>query len=322
MEIIRSLDEIKKPFNKTIATLGNFDGVHLGHRAIFHSVVERARKVGGDSVVCTFVPHPLKVLAPNHAPRLINTQEEKERLIAASQVDVLLQLPFERDLAALTPEAFVDEILLDKLGVQHLIVGYDYAFGRGRAGDVGFLCAQGKEKGFRVDIFGPVQYEGSVLSSTRVRQCVLRGDVKHARYLLGRHFNLEGRVVHGDQRGKSLGFATANIETDKELLPLNGVYAGKVRFDDTEHNAVINIGYKPTFGNNDLSIEVHILDFKGDLYHEKMRVYFVERLRDEQKFSGRDELIQAINNDIGCARSILNACRIIEYSEYLDDRRG
>jgi len=317
MEIIRSLDEIREPFNKTVATLGNFDGVHLGHRAIFRSVVERARREGGVSVVCTFDPHPLKVLAPDHAPRLINTREEKERLIAASQVDVLLQIPFERNLASLPPVDFVDDILLGKLGVQHLIVGYDYAFGRGRVGDVGFLRAQGKEKGFGVDIFGPVQYGGKVLSSTRVRQSVLRGDIEHTRDLLGRHFNLEGRVVHGDQRGKSLGFATANIETKKELLPLDGVYAGKVKYNEAEHNAVINIGYKPTFGENSLSIEVHILDFEGDLYHKNMRVYFVERLRDEQKFSGADELIQAIKSDISYAREILDGCRIIEYSEYL-----
>ncbi|MFN2257845.1 MAG: bifunctional riboflavin kinase/FAD synthetase [Desulfuromonadaceae bacterium] len=317
MEIIRSLDEIGEPFNKTVATLGNFDGVHLGHRAIFRSVVERARREGGVSVVCTFEPHPLKVLAPDHSPRLINTREEKERLIAASQVDVLLQLPFERNLAALPPVDFVDDILLGKLGVQHLIVGYDYAFGKERAGDVGFLRAQGQKKGFGVDIFGPVQYDGKVLSSTRVRQSILRGDVEYASHLLGRHFNLEGRVVHGDQRGKSLGFATANIETEKELLPLGGVYAGKVKYNEAEHNAVINIGYKPTFGENSLSIEVHILDFTGDLYHKNMRVYFVERLRDEQKFSGIDELIQAIKKDIHTAREILDACRIVEYSEYL-----
>ncbi|MFO7830682.1 MAG: bifunctional riboflavin kinase/FAD synthetase [Desulfuromonadaceae bacterium] len=317
MEIIRSLDEIREPFNKTVATLGNFDGVHLGHRAIFRSVVERARKEGGVSVVCTFDPHPLKVLAPEHAPRLINTREEKVRLIGASQVDVLLEIPFDNTLSALPPVTFVDDILLGKLGVQHLIVGYDYAFGKERAGDVGFLRQQGKEKGFGVDIFGPVQYDNKVLSSTRVRQSILRGDVVGARHLLGRHFNLEGRVVHGDQRGKSLGFATANIETNKELLPLSGVYAGKVRFDGTEYDCVINIGYKPTFGENDLSIEVHVLDFKGDIYRENMRVYFVERLRDEEKFSGADELIKAIKNDISRARTILEDCRIIEYGEYM-----
>ncbi|MDY0292456.1 MAG: bifunctional riboflavin kinase/FAD synthetase [Desulfuromonadaceae bacterium] len=317
MEIIRSLDEIKAPFHKTIATIGNFDGVHLGHRAIFQSVVERARKEGGVSVVCTFDPHPLKVLAPDNAPRLINTREEKERLIAASQVDVLVQIPFERNLAALSPVAFVDEILLGKLGVRHLIIGYDYAFGKERAGSVGFLCAQGKEKGFGVDIFGPVQYDGKVLSSTQVRQSVLRGDVEHARKLLGRHFNLEGRVVHGDRRGRSLGFATANLVTEKELLPLGGVYAAKVKYNNLEHNAVINIGYKPTFGDNSLSIEAHILDFEGDLYHKDMRVYFFERLRDEQKFSSTEELIQAIKNDIWRARKILDGSRVVEYSAYL-----
>jgi riboflavin kinase/FMN adenylyltransferase len=317
MNIIRSLTEIKEPFNKSIITLGNFDGVHLGHRAIFRSVVQRARSENGVSVVCTFEPHPLKVLAPDRAPRLINTRDEKERLIAASDVDVLLQIPFDRDLAALPAESFVDEILIKKLGVKHLIVGYDYAFGKGRTGDVGFLRNQGKGKGFGVDIFGPVQYDGKVLSSTRVRQSVLRGDVELARHLLGRHFNFEGRVVHGDQRGRSLGFATANIETNKELLPLGGVYAGKVKYKGNEYNAVINIGYKPTFGENDLSIEVHILDFTGDMYQESMRIYFVERLRDEQKFSGVGPLIDAIKNDIQRARKILSMTKIVEYRECL-----
>lgn len=319
MKIIRSLDDIGKPFDRAVATLGNFDGVHLGHRAIFRSLVERARRDGGVSIVCTFDPHPLKILAPGHAPRLINTRAEKERLIAASQIDILLQIPFDYHLAALSPATFVDEILLNKLGVHHLIVGYDYAFGKERTGDVGFLCAQGKEKGFGVDIFGPVQCNGSVLSSTRVRQGILRGDVKGAKNLLGRHFNLEGKVVHGDKRGKSLGFATANIETDKELLPQSGVYAGRVRFNANEYNAVINIGHKPTFGESNLTIEVHILDFSGNLYDEKMRVYFVERLRDEKKFSAADELIHAITADIERARAILRTCKIIEYSEYLGE---
>ncbi|MDD2558543.1 MAG: bifunctional riboflavin kinase/FAD synthetase [Desulfuromonadaceae bacterium] len=318
MKIIRSLDEICSPFGKTVATLGNFDGVHLGHRAIFRNLVKRARRESGVSVVCTFEPHPLKILAPDHAPRLINTRAEKERLIAASQVDILLQIPFDHHLAAMSPVTFVDEILLGKLGVQHLIVGFDYAFGKGRAGSVGFLCAQGKDKGFGVDIFGPVQCDGSVLSSTRVRQSILRGDVEDAKNMLGRHFNLEGRVVHGDQRGKSLGFATANIETDKELLPLSGVYAGRVRLNSTEHNVVINIGHKPTFGYNSLTIEVHLLDFEGNLYGDNMRVYFVERLRGEQKFSSTDELIHAITDDIECARKILHTCKIVEYSEYLE----
>ena len=324
MEIIRSLCEIKKPFKHTVVTLGNFDGVHLGHRAIFRRLVSRARAKDGVAVVCTFDPHPLKVLAPDKAPRLINTRSEKERLIAASQVDVLLQIPFDFELASLSPSIFVDDVLLQTLGVEHLIVGYDYAFGKGRSGDVDFLRLQGKRKGFGVDIFGPVQHGGKVLSSTRVRQSILRGDMLDARDLLGRHFNLEGEVVHGDQRGKSLGFATANIDTDKELLPLPGVYAGRVKVSglNCEHDAVINIGHKPTFGENSLTIEVHLLDFKDDLYGETLRVYFVERLRDEAVFPDADALIQAIKFDVSRARNILEQCRIIEYSEYLATKDG
>ncbi|MBN2644324.1 MAG: bifunctional riboflavin kinase/FAD synthetase [Desulfuromonadaceae bacterium] len=317
MNIIRSLEQIEQPFSRAVVTLGNFDGVHLGHREIFRRVVRSARQRGGTSVVCTFNPHPLKMLAPQQAPRLINTAEEKERLIAASAVDVMLQIPFTPELASLTPEQFVDDILLKTIGVEHLIVGYDYAFGKGRAGSVGFLQRQGHEKGFTVDVFGPVQFQGQVLSSTRVRQTILRGDVAGAVDLLGRHFNLEGRVVHGDNRGHQLGFATANLETDKELLPPAGVYAAKVRHGDNEFDAVVNLGQKPTFGEHAFSIEVHLLDFSGDLYDQTLRLYFVDRLREEKRFPSAQALISAIRQDVATARQKLATTRIIEFREYL-----
>lgn len=318
MKIIRNLSELESPFDNAVVTLGNFDGVHLGHREIFRSVVRTAKQKQGTSIVCTFDPHPLKMLAPQNAPRLINTSAERERLIAASCVDALLILPFTPELAALSPEKFVDEILLGQLGMKHLVVGYDYAFGRGRSGSIEFLRQQGKDKGFVVDVFGPVQKGGQVLSSTRVRQAVLSGDVEGVVGLLGRHFNLEGDVVHGDGRGHSLGFATANLSTDKELLPCAGVYAAIVRHEGRDCKAVVNIGHKPTFGDHPLTIEAHLLDFDHDLYGEKLRVYFVKRLREEKTFADGKELVAAIQKDVDSAKQCLEQVRIIEYRQYLE----
>lgn len=328
MKLIRDLAAVTRPFTEAVVTLGNFDGVHLGHRAIFRRLVACARQRQGTAIVCTFDPHPLKLLAGSQAPRLINTAAEKQRLIAASQVDVLLSIPFTPEFAALPPERFVDEVLCRCLGVRHLIVGYDYAFGRGRAGSVAFLQRQGREKGFSIDVFGPVQLQGQVLSSTLVRQTLLRGDVAAAVALLGRHFNLEGRVVAGDGRGRQLGFATANLETDKELLPAAGVYAARVRLlppdggpqdcdAEAEYQAVVNLGWRPTFDGRQMTIEAHLLDFAGDLYGRRLRLYFIARLRDERRFADAVALQQAINGDIACARQLLEATPLVEYREYL-----
>lgn len=325
MKSINNLEDIDKPFKHAVVTLGNFDGVHLGHREIFRSVVKTAKETDGTSIVCTFQPHPLKMLAPDHAPRLINTPQERERLIEASCVDVLLTIPFNQRLAELTPEEFVREVLVAKIGVKHLVVGYDYAFGRGRSGSIAFLKEQGAHYGFKVDVFGAVQQENLVLSSTRVRQALLSGNVDGAVALLGRHFNLEGTVVHGDGRGQGLGFATANLETTKELLPRDGVYAAIVRYEKQhgetagyqEYSAVVNIGKKPTFGDHPLTIEAHLLDTQADFYGEKLRVYFVKRLRDEQKFANREALCAMIAEDVQRARDLLANTRIVEFREYL-----
>jgi riboflavin kinase/FMN adenylyltransferase len=317
MKIIRSLSEIDRPFDKAVVTLGNFDGVHLGHREIFRSVVNSARRERGTSIICTFEPHPLKMLAADRAPRLINTPEERERLIAASRVDVLLIIPFTPELAALSPERFVDEVLIERIGIKHLVVGYDYAFGKGRSGSIEFLRQQGKDKGFVVDVFGPVQKAGQVISSTRVRQAILSGDVEGVVNLLGRHFNFEGQVVHGEGRGHHLGFATANLETDKELIPAAGVYACIASIDGREISSVVSIGCKSTFGEHPLTIEAHLLDFDQDVYSQKMRLYFVKKLRDQQTFPDKEALIVAISDDIDRARQCLDQVQIIEYREYL-----
>lgn len=322
MKIIRSLDEITSPPQRTVATLGNFDGVHLGHREIFRRVVQRARELGGTATVITFSPHPLKLLAPRRAPLLINTYAERERLIAASCVDLLVTLPFTRELAALSAEEFTDNILVKGLGVQELIIGYDYAFGRDRLGDAGFLRRAGERYGFSVEELSPISRQGLVYSSTRIRNLLLAGEVEAAAELLGRHFTLEGEVVRGEGRGKGLGFPTANIRTEKEILPRDGVYAVKVRRGNTFYDAVANIGNNPTFGNAETTTEVHLLDCNDNLYGESLRIYFLHRLRDERTFVSADALRQAIVTDIEQARILLAESRVIEFREYLGTEAG
>ena len=318
MRIIRDLNELAAPLPNAVVTIGNFDGVHLGHREIFRRLVGRARELGGVSVVYTFVPHPLKVLAPERAPRLINTYAEKERLIEASCIDVLICAPFTPETATLSADRFVEEILVKKIGVRHLVVGYDYAFGRNREGNAEFLRQKGEELGFEVEVLGPITGHGETYSSTRIRQMLTDGEVSGVVALLGRHFTLEGEVIHGAKRGGKLGFPTANLCTEKEILPKPGVYAVKVRRGDKVFDGVVNIGCNPTFCNEGISVEVHLLDFHEQIYGETLRLYFVKRLRDEMLFPTPEELSRAIEADIAGARKILAETRIVEYRDYLD----
>lgn len=318
MRIIHNLHELTSSPPHTVATIGNFDGVHLGHRAIFRRVVAEASKAQGTATVITFNPHPLKLLSPVRAPLLINTYAERERLIAASCIDLLVCLPFTAALAALTATTFVEEILVRGLGVKHLIIGYDYAFGRDRQGNAVFLQDCGELYGFTVEVLPPISQDQDVYSSTRIRQILQAGDVERAATLLGRHFTLEGEVIPGAGRGRNIGFPTANLRTEKEILPLEGVYAVKVRIEESLLDGVVNIGRNPTFGENELTVEVHLLDFSHSLYGRTLRIYFIQRLRGEEKFSSVDELCTTIRADIAQARQILTHCRVIEYREYLD----
>ena len=317
MDILKTCENLLPSIESSAVTLGNFDGVHLGHRELFRAVVKAARCLNCPSIVYTFDPHPLKLLAPEKAPLLLNTPAEKQRLIAASHIDFLIESPFTAEFAAMSPEQFVTDILVARLKVKILVIGYDYAFGRGRGGDADFLKAFGEKYGFAVEILQPVGNDGLPYSSTRIRAMVATGDVADLVSILGRQYNLEGRVVPGEQRGRELGFPTANLETDKELLPAAGVYAVKVRHGAQEYGGVVNLGKRPTFGGKTSTIEVHLLDFTGQLYGQNLRVYFVERLRGEQKFADVKALINAISEDVLRARQILQSVQIIQYREYL-----
>jgi len=320
MYLIKSISDLPCAFDSSVVTLGNFDGVHLGHRELFRRLVKISRQLNCPAVVYTFSPHPLKFLAPDRAPLLLNTPAEKQRLIAASHVDYLIETPFTADFATMSPEQFVADILLAKLRIKALVVGYDYAFGKGRRGDAQFLKECGQQNGFAVEVLQPVGADGLPYSSTRIRALVAAGEVSEVVRLLGRQYNLEGRVVPGEQRGRKLGFPTANLESDKELLPAPGVYAVKVRYGQQEYGGVVNLGQRPTFGGDTATIEVHLLDFSGQLYGEDLRLYFVERLRGEQRFADVAELIAAISTDVLQARQILQSVQIVQYREYLSLR--
>lgn len=318
MKLVRSLSQLSAPPGGTVVTIGNFDGVHLGHREIFRQVVGEARNRQAAATVITFEPHPLRLLAPDQAPPRINTPREKVRLLRASCIDLLVVLPFTRRLARLPAADFVDGLLVGKLGVRHLVIGYDYAFGRNREGDAAFLSAAARRHGFTLEVLEPLCSGGEIYSSTRIRQALQQGDVAGVVNVLGRHFTLDGKVVSGAGRGRRLGFPTANLVTEKELLPREGVYAVRVRHRRRMYDAVVNLGRRPTFAGAEPSLEIHLLDFVGDLYGARLRLYFVERLRDEQRFPSVEALQSAVLADIDRARKVLAATRVLVYRETFD----
>lgn len=316
MEIIRDLSDIKALKNP-VATIGNFDGVHMGHRQIFRKLKQAAADLDGVSVVITFAPHPLKVLPSGKNLRLISTYEEKELLLEASGIDYLVVIPFTERFAALNAKEFVSEILVGSIGIKKLIVGYDYAFGRNREGNIGLLRQLGKEYGFAVETLEPIWDGKTIFSSTNIRKMIEEGNVRDVVAPLGRHFSIGGKVVHGHHRGKLLGFPTANLRTEKELIPKNGVYAVKVKIDQEMYNGACNIGPNPTFGDEAIAIEVFLFDFTDDLYEKELRLFFIERIRDEMKFPGAAALQKAIGADVAQCREILRDVSIIEYHECL-----
>ncbi len=305
MKIIRDLKNITEKFRNPVLTLGNFDGVHLGHQAIFRRIVARAREIHGTSVVFTFDPHPLKVLAPDRSPRLLNTFEGKMRLFAAAGIDVVICAEFTRAFSEQTPEEFAHKVLHEQLGVKEVYVGYDYAFGKRREGGIASLKKAGHACGFSVSMVNAVQVNGVVASSSTVRDLIANGKVREASELLGRNYTVEGNVVHGSHRGHALGFPTANLSTPNELIPAYGVYAVLAHIDACQYQGVASIGVRPTFDSGPVSIEIFLFDFDGDLYGKRMEVAFVQYLREEKKFPDARSLIVQIHQDVQDARTAL-----------------
>lgn len=306
--IIHDLAELQSPLQKPVLTIGNFDGVHRGHLALFERVKIRARAVGGVSVVMTFQPHPIKVMKPEKAPPLITPTQQKLALIAQSGIHIIFCLRFDETFAAISAEEFVKDILVDKIGVNELIVGYDYTFGHNRTGNIDLLRRMGKDLGFHVHMLQPVLMGKRVVSSTSIRELVRSGELAEAKKLLGRDYQICGTVVKGKNRGgRLLGFPTANMELVDELTPKEGVYAVRVLVDDRVYNGVTNIGHNPTFGQGPLSIETHILDYSGDLLGQTIRVNFMHRLRAEKTYKSIEELARQIDLDVKLARELLES---------------
>ena len=307
MKIYTKISDIKQPFKNTYVTIGNFDGVHLGHHMLFSEVVGRAYREKGLSVAITFEPHPLKVLQPERGIKFISTYEQKVELIAFAGLDVLVVIPFTREFAATTAKSFVDDILVKRIGVKELVVGYDYAFGRGRQGDIPFLREQGRLFGFDVTVVEPYYVDDMLVSSTKIRELVSQGRMRDVKKLLGRYYQIRGEVMVGRQRGGTVvGFPTANLHiSEEDLCPQHGVYVTQVVYEGKCYGGVLNIGYNPTFGEENLSAETHIFDFNQDIYGKKIKINLLRFLRGERKFSAVSQLTEQINKDIRQAKEVL-----------------
>jgi riboflavin kinase/FMN adenylyltransferase len=306
MIVARTIQDIRDVIAGSCVTIGNFDGVHKGHQKLIALTCERAKARDLTSVVVTFDPHPLRVLRNDRTPPFITLTEQKLALISQHGPQVCLLLEFNMDMARLSPEEFVKTYLVDGLSVRDMIIGYDYHLGKGRAGNFETLCGLGDKYGFTVDRLDPVTIDNAIVSSTRIRDLVQAGHVWAVRPLLGRFYQVKGEVVHGMNRGgKLLGFPTANLKLVDELFPKLGVYAVWAEVDGAVYEGVANIGRNPTFGNDAISVEAHLLDFSGDIYGTDIRVHFVQRIRDEKKFASLDELKDRIARDVELGRQIL-----------------
>jgi riboflavin kinase/FMN adenylyltransferase len=308
MELYKNLSDIKNPFADSYVTIGNFDGVHLGHQMLFSEVVNKAYNNKGTSIVVTFDPHPLQIVRPEIGMKLISSYEQKVELISYAGIDVLVVIPFTRDFAGTSAESFVDDILIRTIGVKELVIGYDYAFGKGRQGNIEFLKEQGKLKGFPVTVVEPYYVDDMLVSSTKVRELVNDGRMMDVKKLLGRSYQIRGTVQQGKKRGGPVvGFPTANLHiSEEDLCPKHGVYVTQVVYNGKCYGGVLNIGYNPTFGENRLSAETHIFDFNQEIYGKEIKINLLKFLRSEQKFSGPAELADQIKEDIRQAKGILD----------------
>jgi riboflavin kinase/FMN adenylyltransferase len=305
MQVIFNLNELTEPLTNPVLTIGNFDGVHKGHLALFDKVKERAKAIGGQSVVMTFEPHPLKIMRPADGPRLITHTGQKLELIEKAGIDIIVCVSFDRDFAAIPAREFITGILVHKIGIKEIVVGYDYTFGHNREGDINLLREMGDSFGFVVHLVGPIEIDHTLVSSTSIRRMIHEGRLGEAKVLLGRDFEVQGTVVKGhDRGGRLLGFPTANLNPHGELLPKRGVYAVKLLIDDVLYNGVTNVGYNPTFGDTGLTVETHVLDYSGDLVGKTIKVRFLQRLRDEKTFKSLDELSDQIARDVAQAKEV------------------
>ncbi len=308
MQIFRDLESVKH-VKDTIITNGTFDGVHLGHQKVLKSIIQQAKEIGLQSTVITFWPHPRYVLNPNTSFQLITTIEERISLLEQLGVDILVIIPFSNEFSQISAKEYIDKVLIDKLGVKKFVIGYDHRFGKNREGDFDFLANYGQSHGFEVKKITEKSINENTISSTKIREAIVQGDMKTVRSFLGRPYALSGTVVQGDKIGREIGYRTANIgNIDKrKLIPCNGVYAVIVHTNRGQHYAMLNIGTRPTIHQSDkVSIEAHIFDFEEEIYEENISVLFIERIRGEQKFDSLEELTEQLDHDKAKAMKALS----------------
>lgn len=302
------LNEVIRDQN-TVLTVGTFDGVHAGHKVLINSVLSIAEEKDARSVIVTFDPHPREIISPGDSGiKLLSTLDERRELLEDLGIDEMVVVPFDRDFSLLTSEEFVKEVIWEKIGVSHFIIGYDHQFGRNREGTIETVQRLGRELGFTAGIVSKQEVGNKTVSSTAIRNAIQReGNMKQAASFLERYYLLNGTVVHGDKRGHKIGYPTANIQTEhnNKVVPKNGVYAVWVRIEGEYHGAMLNIGVRPTFNGEETRIEAFIFDFEGDLYGKPIQVQFSERIRDEVAFSSVDELKGQLDEDQITAKRIL-----------------
>ncbi len=305
------IDQIRND-PSSVVTVGTFDGVHVGHHAILRYLVDRATDRSGTSVVLSFDPHPREVVHSEEVP-LLTTIDERAEVMERLGIDRFIVMPFTHDFSKLQADAFVRDVLVRRIGLQEIVIGYDHAFGRDRRGDADLLADLGERHGFTVDVIPAQVVEKHVVSSTEIREALTgAGDVRRAAQMLGRPYSLQGTVIKGDGRGRTIGFPTANLSVDhpRKVIPATGVYAVRAHppgnSGPTEsHAGMLNIGTRPTFGGRGVHVEVHLLDFRGDLYGKDLRIEFVERMRDEHKFDSVDALVEQLSRDRSRCKQLL-----------------
>lgn len=310
MSVAVGLVNLPRSERGAAVTIGTFDGVHLGHRALIAQTVAAAREGRLDAIAITWDRHPLMTLRPEAAPRLLSSPERKIELLKTTGLDHVVVVSFTEEFSHWGPERFVEEVLVTGLNASAVFVGEGWRFGHKRAGDVDLLTKLGNELGFTAATVDLADQAGTTVSSTRIREAIGTGRVEEAHELLGRHFDIDGEVVHGDDRGASLGFPTANLELDPRLAyPARGVYAGRARVDGSWFIAATNVGVNPTFGGDPeitpVRVETFLIDFEGDLYGRELRIEFWARLRDEMKFGSVDDLIAQMNRDVEATKKLV-----------------
>ena len=306
-----SLDDIGEFHRDAAVTFGVFDGIHIGHQAVINALLKRAAEHQLMSALVGFYPHPLAFLAPERCPPLLTPLSKRVEILQQLGVDKIIMLSFDAQIAAMSPEAFVEKVLLKKCRARHVVVGYACQFGKDRAGNANRLAEISQEYPFNVSIVPPTEIDGAPVHSTRIREALARGDLRCGSQLLGRHYSLIGCVVRGDGRGKEIGFPTANIDTQNQICPPNGVYAIRAKLEEQWLDGVLNIGVRPTFDGTSVQVESHFFDFDESIYGKSVEIFLIEKIRSEQKFPNPEMLVRQIRRDI------TDAARILEASTHL-----